>query len=445
MPTTTVAAKIAFEEVPFSRFHLRLGFGGCGGQFADGFELGIIGIAVAIAAGPLRLSALEMGLLGAAALTGLFAGALITGVIADRVGRRTIFAFDMIFAAILSGAQFFATEPWHLMVLRLLLGFVLGADYVVSKSLVTELAPIRFRGRLLSFMAIAWAGGYTASYAVGFLMRDLGPDAWRYMLAVSAIPALCIFVTRFGVPESPLWLIKKGRPQEATKVIATKFGPNVALPYVETETRKSGEWNELFSRKWRHRTAIGSIFYMCQVIPYFALGTFLPKILESLNVQDKFTGGLVYNTFLMIGAVIGMLIIDRIPRRLFLISTFYIGAALLALLAANSLGATGVILVFALFALTLSAAANLEFIYPPELFPTHLRATGVGIATAASRFGSALSTFFLPMVVSSYGVSTALGACVIVMICGGIASQAWAPETGKVSLNSIGSDVEAVL
>ena len=98
----------------------------------------------------------------------------------------------------------------------------------------------------------------------------------------------------------------------------------------------------------------------------------------------------------------------------------------------------------ALFALTLSAAANLEFVYPPELFPTHLRATGVGLATAGSRFGSALSTFLLPIVVQSHGVSTALGACVVVMIIGGIACQAWAPETGRVTLDSIGEDVEAL-
>lgn len=441
MTTSNGAHKIAFEEVPFNRFHLRLGISGCGGQFADGFELGIIGIAVAIASGPLHLSAVEMGLLGAAALGGLFVGALITGVIADRIGRRGIFAFDMIFAAALSGAQFFATEPWHLLVLRLLLGFVLGADYVVSKSLVTELAPIRFRGRLLSFMAIAWACGYTVAYAVGFLLRDLGPDSWRYMLAVSAIPALCIFVARLGIPESPLWLMKKGRSKDAYNVIIAKLGPNVALPYIEPSVRrKGGEWAELLSKKWRRHTAIGCIFYMCQVIPYFALGTFSPKILESLNVQDKFTGGLVYNTFLMIGAILGMLIIDKITRRSFLIVTFYSGAVLLALLSLNIFGSIGVILVFALFALTLSAAANLEFIYPPELFPTHLRATGVGIATASSRFGSALSTFLLPSVVSTYGVSTALGACVVVMIIGGIASQAWAPETSKMSLNAIGND-----
>jgi putative MFS transporter len=360
------AKQVPFEEVGIQRFHYRLGIAGCGGQFADGFELGIIGIAVAIAAGPLQLSALQTGLLGAAALCGLFVGALATGVVADRIGRQTIFRYDMILAVIISGSQYFATEAWHLLVLRLMLGFVLGADYVVSKSLVTELSPMKYRGRLLSLMAIAWAAGYTAAYLAGFLIRDMGPDSWRYMLAFSAVPALCIFILRLGIPESPLWLVKKGRDEEAKQIILQKLGPNVALPVAaSTQRRKGGEWAELFSQKWRKRTAVGGIFYVCQVIPYFALGTFLPKILESLGVGDKYTGSLVYNAMLMTGAIIGMLVIDKIPRRTFLVTTFFIGAALLALLAANVFGSAGVVIVFALFALTLSAAANLEFICVP--------------------------------------------------------------------------------
>src|SRR5215472_311090 len=216
--------------VPLRRFHLHVGFSACGGQFADGFELGIIGIAIAIAATPLQLSATWMGLLGAAALTGLFFGSLVTGPIADRYGRRLIFGYDMLVAAAISGAQYFASEPWQLLALRFLLGMMLGADYVVSKSLLTELSPIRFRGRLLSIMAIAWAAGYSFSYVAGFLLRDMGPDAWRYMLLVSAGPAICIFLFRLGVPESPLWLMKRGRIEEAMRIVSAKLGQGIALP-----------------------------------------------------------------------------------------------------------------------------------------------------------------------------------------------------------------------
>ena len=430
-----VAGRIPYEGVPFRRFHLHVGSSACGGQFADGFELGIIGIALAIAAVPLHLNAVWLGLLGAAALVGLFVGSLLSGVIADRFGRRNIFAYDMLVAAVISALQFFVTEAWQLLILRFALGMVLGFDYVVSKALLTELSPIRFRGRLLSIMAIAWVTGYAFSYIVGFFLKDLGPDAWRYMLIVSALPATLIFFFRLGVPESPLWLIKRGRVDEAEKIVQKKLGEGIALPAVVAAGGKSGgEWAELFSKKWRKNTAVGGIFYACQVIPYFALGTFLPRIFESLHVTDKYIGGLAYNVFLLLGAVIGTIVVDRILRRTFLIGTFVLGAGVLSVLAVGALGSTGVIITFALFALILSAAANLEFIYPPELFPTHLRGTGVGFAVAASRFGSATSTFLLPIVVQNFGIGAALWACVAVMVIGAVTSYLWAPETSDKKL-----------
>jgi putative MFS transporter len=312
---------------------------------------------------------------------------------------------------------------------------VLGFDYVVSKALLTELSPVRFRGRLLSIMAIAWAAGYAFSYVAGYLLKDLGPDSWRYMLIVSATPATFIFLFRLGVPESPLWLIKKGRAAEAEQIVLRKLGKGISLPAVVGEPKKTGsEYSDLFSPKWRKNTAVGGIFYVCQVIPYFALGTFLPKVFESLQVTDKYMGGLVYNIFLLLGAVIGAAVIDKMPRRTFLIGTFYLAATALGLLAANVLGSTGIVITFGLFALILSAAANLEFIYPPELFPTQLRATGVGLAVATSRLGSAVSIFLLPVVVQKFGIFIALGACVAVLLIGAVISQLWAPETGKTKL-----------
>lgn len=126
--------QIAYEDAPLNRFHIRVAVAGTGGQFSDGFVLGIVGIVLASATAALHLTPLWIGLLGAATLAGLFLGAIVTGPIADRIGRRRIFGWDMLVFGILSAFQFFVQEPWQLFVLRLLLGIALGADYVVSKS-----------------------------------------------------------------------------------------------------------------------------------------------------------------------------------------------------------------------------------------------------------------------------------------------------------------------
>lgn len=429
---------VSFEDLALSRFHIRTVFSGTGGQFSDGFVLGIIGIAVSMAAGPLQLNALWMGLLGAASLAGLFVGSLVAGPLADRFGRRTIFAWDMLLFAIISASQFFVSSPEQLLVLRLLLGLVLGFDYVVSKSLVTEFAPRRYRGRLLSVLAAAWAAGYVAAYLVGFAIRDIGPDAWRLMLAVSGIPALLILPLRMGVPESPIWLMARGRTEEAQEIVRRKFGPDVYLPQpVSTQANKRGSFSELFSPRWRKNTIVGCVFYTCQVIPFFALGTFSPRVLEALNVQDKFVGGLVYNVLLMVGALLGLTIIDRISRRGFLVGTFYLSAIGLGVLAYAGFGPLGTILAFGFFACVMAAAVNLEFVYPPELFPTHLRASGIGLAVASSRFGSAFATFLLPIAVQNFGIHAALGVCVAVLLIGGVVCHWMAPETSKEQLSAV--------
>ena len=315
-----MSKQILLEDLPLRRFHLRVAFSGTGGQFSDGFVLGIIGIAVSMASASLHLTPLWMGLLGAASLAGLFLGSMFAGPVADKYGRRTIFAFDMLLFAVISAAQYFVTSPAQLLVLRLLLGLILGADYVVSKSLVTEFSPRRYRGRLLSVLAAAWAAGYVGAYLIGFIVRDIGPDAWRIMLAASGIPALLILPFRLGVPESPMWLMKRGRGDEALSIIRRKFGPQVILPEPSVMSQqRRGAWSELLSPRWRKNTLVGCVFYTCQVVPYFALGTFSPKVLQALQVKDNFVGGLIYNVLLFAGAIIGLLIVDKLSRRAFLI------------------------------------------------------------------------------------------------------------------------------
>ncbi len=148
-------------------------------------------------------------------------------------------------------------------------------------------------------------------------------------------------------------------------------------------------------------------------------------------------GGVVYNVLLLVGAILGLLIIDKLSRRAFLIGTFYLAALGLAVLAYAGFGPVGTMIAFGLFACILSAAANLEFVYPPELFPTHLRASGVGLAVASSRFGSAISTFLLPLAVQHVGIHSALGACVAVLVFGAVFCHALAPETGRENLSDM--------
>jgi MFS transporter, putative metabolite transport protein len=431
---------IPYDEAPLRRFHVRVAVASFGGVFSDGFGLGIVGIALAQATTQLQLTPLWLGLLGGASLAGLFLGALLTGPFADRWGRRPVFANNMLLLALCAGLQFFATSALQLLLLRLLIGFLLGTDYVVSKALLTEFTPGAFRGRVMSTLSVAWAGGYTCAYFVGYALSGSGDDAWRWMLACSAVPCLLILPLRMTLPESPLWLAAQGQHERAAAVVQRYVGQDVCAPAPTARPVKSrGRWAQLLSSNWRRRTFVACAFFTCQVIPYFAVGTFVTRVLDALHVANSFIGGLAYNLSLLFGAAAGLLVVDRLPRRAFLVGSFAVTAgAMLWLVLARNPGPVAVVLPFVIFAGVLSAASNLVYVYLPELFPTSLRASGIGLAIAASRIGSAASTFLLPVVVSHYGVHVALGACFAVLACGGLVCYAWAPETRHCKLDTVG-------
>ncbi|MDR3669830.1 MAG: MFS transporter [Holophaga sp.] len=435
----TQTRSVPIEEAPFRFFHFHVAFSACGGEVADGFELGIIGIALSMAAGPLHLSALWMGILGAAAMVGLFIGSILTGSLVDRYGRYYIYGYNMLFMAIISGCQFFATNAWELLILRLLLGTVLGTDWVVAKAVVVEFTPTKYRGKVGSSLALTWTFGYAFSYVVGFLLRNTGPEAWHYMLAVSSIPAACIFLFRFGIPESPLWLMKQGRTEEARSIVLRKLGPNFSLPAGVSKLAKvGGEWAELFSRKWIKASVTCALYYVSLIAPLYAMATYLPINMKALHVTNPLSAGLYYNLFLMIGAVIGLFLVDKMSRRLFLLGTCYAGAVFTSLLVFHFLSSTGVIIVSGLTALVCMMANNLPTIYLPELFPTALRGRGIALGVASGRFAGTASTFLMPLVIRHYGISVGMGLCVAVLLVCGIGCHLWAPETRNVRLSAIG-------
>lgn len=433
MTTPTAPNQVAFDDVPLRRFHLLVATAGAGGQFSDGYILGIIGISVVSAADALALSPLWLGLIGAGSLVGLFIGSLLTGPLADRVGRRRIFAYDMVVFAVLSVLQFWVDAGWQLLLLRLALGLALGADYVVSKSLVSEFVPRRTRGRVLAVLGVAWAVGYASAYFVGFLLRSTGPEAWRWMLISSAVPAAAFMLLRMLVPESPRWLVQQGRIELARDLVTRKLGADTALPEVTPVTPGAPHaWRQLLSRQLRSRTLIGCLFYTCQVLPGFALSTFVPRVLDALGVKGSFAGGAIYNVFIVAGGVVGMLVIDHIRRRSMLIGGFIGAAVMLAPLAVvPNLSGWLVITLLALYALVHTASAKLEFVYPQELFPTEVRASGVGLSVAASRLGSSASTSLLPVVLAAFGIRVVVLLCLTVYLIGALGSWLWAPETGR--------------
>lgn len=179
----------ALDDAPLSGFHKRLAIYAAGGPFLDGYILSGIGVALVALSPELGVSSFMEGMLGAGALIGMLFGGAISGFLTDRFGRQVMYTLDLGLISVFSVLQFFVTEAWMLLVLRILLGAVVAADYPMASSLLTEFTPHRYRGPLLSMLVCMFFVGAAASYFVGDALVNSGPNGWRWFLLSSAIPA----------------------------------------------------------------------------------------------------------------------------------------------------------------------------------------------------------------------------------------------------------------
>lgn len=424
--------RTCFDDAPFSPIHKKIAVGTFMGQICDGYILGIVGIALSYATGVLGLDSYWMGLIGAGALFGILFGSLLTGIIIDRLGRRGAYALVSMVVLILSILQFFISDPALLVTVRFLLGMCVGADYTVGVSLLSEWTPEKVRTKMMSWLMAAWTFGYIISYFTGFFIAtlgDLGDDGWRWIISSSAVLAGITLIVRLGSPESPSWTLSKKGPEAALKLVNTYLGSQYSLPAQE-EKVPSASFLRLFSPELWRNTVTSCTFFLCQVLPFFAISIFLPVVVKGLHIANPHASGMMYNGFTMVGVIIGILIADKISRRAFLMGTFYGAGAILTLMTIwQSMPPTLAFILLGAFSTVLAISIVAEWLYPPELFPTELRGSGVGLTIAASRIGAGMGTWMLPVVTEQYGVTTTLACCIASLVVGGLVCQLLAPET----------------
>jgi putative MFS transporter len=430
--TTTTA-----PSTPRTGFVRRLLFACALGEGLDGFDLGLLSVALPLITASMHMNALQAGLIGASSLIGIFVGAPLAGWLTDRFGRRRVFSIDLVAFVVLGLLQAFVQDPWQLFVVRVLLGVAIGAEYSIGAAMLSEFTASRGRGRRLSALEVCWYSGYLAAVVVAFIMSDAFGLSWRWILAVSVIPAIVVVLVRIGFPESPRWLIAHGHVREGRSVVNRYLGGDEfwADEAFSEEVHVRTGYRQLFTRENRGRVAFLSLFWACNVAPYFAIFTFAPTVLKSLDLSNETIGTIVLNAMAAVGAVVGMITIERVGRRKQAIIPFWIMAGALAVIG-FWFGAPGWVIVaaFAIFSFFNALSGNLTAVYPIEVLPTPIRSSGVGFAAAASRVGAAIGTFLLPVGIAAWGVGPCLLIAAAICVLGAVLSHFRAPETTNRNL-----------
>jgi len=431
-----------------------------GGTLLDGLSVFLLGMALPLLQHCMVLSALEMGLLGAALVLGAVFGAAIGGRLADRFGRKTIFLLDMLLLALAAGSSALVWDPWSLVVAQLLVGVGIGMDFPVSGSYIAECMPHKQRSRLLvatiAFQAVGLVLGSLLAVALLHLLPDL--RAWRSFFAAEMGVGLLFLLGRLGLPESPRWLMGQGRNREAIEMLG-RFVPSDRRQLDEMAARLGNTihyvsklppemlrrpYSSLFHRAYLRSTLLSSVPWFLMDIATYGIGLFTAVLLADMHFENprlpliarlsQLAGGTgLIDLFLLFGFLLGLWTVSRfgrIPMQILGFGGMALG--MMILWCSTQLPADSHVLVpmiflgFILFNLFMNMGPNsTTFILPTELYPTQLRATGAGFAAAVAKVGATTGVLILPLVQHTMGVSTVLLLMTFVSVLGLLATWAF--------------------
>lgn len=392
------------------------------GEFIDGYDLLVMGAALIFLRPQFGLSATEIGLLGASTFLGAMIGLLIFGDMSDRLGRRAIFVVNLFFFVVFALAAAFVTDTAELFIVRFLIGVGVGMDIPTSTAYLAEIAPRKQRGRILgSLLNIMWILGALSSTLIALpLMAWFGDQAWRWMFALAAVPALLVLLGRKGLPESPRWLLARGRVDEAREAFAA-FDIEATPAMLSVGRRDEGSYLELLRAPYRWRLIWVALVFALNCFSGSISSIATPLVLSSVGALSPtatlWFSATVWMTSLA-GTILGAMLIDRVTRKtLCYISVLpYAGIALMmAAFAQHNV----LVLVGGFYALsfaTWTGIAVLVWVWASELFPTHLRGRSQGLCNAGCRLAISANIFLVPLALQGIGFGPYMALLAIPML-----------------------------
>lgn len=466
----------ATPTIPLTRMQWRIWRQAAAGKFFEGMVVFMTGVALPLVSKEFNLGAWQHGVVAAASLFGILIGATMLGSLADRFGRKFMFIIEMVIFTIFLVLICLSPNFVWLSICLFGLGLALGCDYPTAHMVISESIPSQTRGRLVlsafAFQAVGALTGTVLGYLI--LANAQSLEAWRWMYAATIIPAGIVMIGRFGITESPQWLVSRGRTKEAEREALRLLARDPPYPReirlsgadiikdeksVEEDTAGSG-WAALFDKKNRGATILASVAWFLQDLSTYGIGIFTPTILAASIGHEKAhataiadiiqndlvatKGAALIDTLLIVGILFAVLLTDKLGRIRLQIFGF-IGCAIGLFIAAISAYFTGtekILLIFAgfmLFNFMTNIGPNAQtYLIAGEVFPTRIRGRGAGFAASFAKIGAVLTAFLFPALLANIGPQTLLYILVGASLLGAIVTWIWRIETKGMNLEEIG-------
>ncbi len=337
---------------------------------------------------------------------GMLLGAFVFGRLADRIGRRPVLMCAVVIDACFGVASAFAPDFTWLLALRLLTGIGVGGTLPVDYTMMAEFLPSARRGRWLVMLESFWAIGTICLAVLALVAVSWGNDAWRVIFFVTGLPALVGVVLRFYVPESPMYLNRSGKSDAARKVlerVAKVNGSSTPIPPLQPEVVERKPMSALFSAALRRRSLSLYLAWGLISIAYYGVFVYLPVKLGSEGFG--FMRGQIFLIFLALVQLPGYALsaygVERWGRKPTLVGFLLLSAVGCML---YSLGSDPKLVVGSTLLLSFSLLGTWAALYAftPEVYPTDLRASGMGTAGAVARFGGLFAPAIIAPVMASH-------------------------------------------
>jgi putative MFS transporter len=440
----SVNAGARLDRLPISSFQYRIFWLVGAGMFFDGYDL-YVPASVLASTLHTKFSTLQQNFqFISLTFVGMTIGALVTGFVGDKYGRRFTYQINLLIFGLASLAAAFAQDMDQLIVCRFVQGLGLGAEIVVGYSTLTEFVPPRTRGRWLSLMALIVVAGFPATSILSyFIVPNFG---WRPMFIVAGLGSLVVWYLRKALPESPRWLESQGRDAEAEALMQSieaeasggKPLPAAAVaPSVPQLTASA-----MLKPPILQRMIVGSWVLITINSLIFGFVIFLPQFFlrQGLTITNSLAYTLVLSIASLIGCAVGAWSSDAIGRRASIIgasvATIVFGWIYAHFSAASDPGivlGVGFVLIVAIYVQT----AILFGVYTPELFPTEIRLRANGICNTFGRASSVVVPFMVGALLAKFGFPGVVWLMIGLVVVQIVVVAAWGVEPRNRALEEL--------
>lgn len=420
------------------------------------FGLNMAGIAGATDMIKSEFSLTDSGLGTVAALLtiGCLIGALFTGSFTERFGRKNVMIFTAIMYVLSASGSALSESSAMLTVFRVLSGLAVGATSVVAPMYISEISPAAKRGMLVSLNQFAITIGIVLAYVIDFLVMDLGPDSWRYMLAVPAFFGVFFLVFLLvSFPQSPRWLLSNNRRDEAIRVLEKIGGkalieselPEMEKAVASEKGKQKVRFSEIFKGKTGKIVLIGTLIAALQQITGInAVIMFSPDIFQVAGSAkgDSMMQAMIVGLVNFLMTIVALWLVDRKGRKTLLLWGAVGMIASLAYLTyefsrpvQNGVGVLVALLVYISF--FAASFAPVMWVIISEIYPNRIKGIAMSFSTAVSWLCTFLTVYFAPIIQGSLGLNYLFGIFGIFSIIAFVFVKIWIPETKGKSLEQI--------